>query len=130
MRLEPMGFPQTLDGAQRDADGLSHRAARPMGGFVQRFRKGERQHFGDDAGRKRSPAGRARLIAQETIDFFLAFSLLPAPNRRAADANLMDHLYDRQALTPKENDPRPLHMFERATYGRWRRRADARDPQL
>ncbi len=44
-RLEPMGFPQTLDCAERDADGLSHRAARPMGGFVRRFRKNERQHL-------------------------------------------------------------------------------------
>lgn len=36
MRLEAMGVPQTLDGAQRDADGLGHRVARPMGGFGRR----------------------------------------------------------------------------------------------
>src|SRR5271166_3013023 len=60
-----------------------------MGGFARRFRAGERQHFGDDAGRKRSPPGLARLVAQETIDPFLAVALLPAPNGRAADAGLI-----------------------------------------
>ncbi len=29
----------------------------------------------------------------------------------------MGHLHERQALTRKEDDPRPLHMFERATTG-------------
>ncbi len=61
-----------LDGAKRYADGLGHRAARPMGGFARRFGAGQRQHFRHDAGRKRSPAGLARLVAQETIDPFLA----------------------------------------------------------
>ncbi len=51
MWLEAMGIPQTLDGAKRDADGLGHRPAGPMGGFARRFGAGERQHFGDDAGR-------------------------------------------------------------------------------
>ena len=34
-----------------------------------------------DFGRKRSAAGRAGLVAQETIDFLLSISRLPAPNR-------------------------------------------------
>ena len=68
-----------------------------------------------DAGRKRSPAGLARLVAQETIDPFLAVSLLPAPNGRTANAGLIGNLQNRQALGRKENDQRPLHMFERPT---------------
>ena len=115
MRLKVMGVPQTLDGAKRDADGLGHRAACPMGGFARWFRAGERQHFGDDAGRKRSPARLARLVAQETSDSFLPVSLLPAPNSWAADAGLLGDLQDRQALGRKENNPRPLDMFERTT---------------
>ena len=115
MWLEAMGIPQTLDGAKRDADGLGHRPAGPMGGFARRFGAGERQHFGDDAGRKRRPAGLARLVVQETSDSFLAVSPLPTPNSRTADAGLLGDLQDRQALGRKENNPRPLHMFERAT---------------
>jgi putative transposase len=114
MRLEAVAVPQTLDGAKRYADSLGHRAASPMRGLARRFGAGERQHFGDDAGRKRSPSGLARLVAQETSDPLLAISLLPAPNGRAADADLMGDLQHRQTLGRKENDPRPLHVLERA----------------
>src|SRR5271167_2666789 len=113
MWLEAMGVPYALDGAKRDADGLSHGAAGPMGGLARRFRAGERQHFGDDAGRKRSPAGLARFVAQETIDSFLAVSLLPAPNSRAADAGAARDFQDRRALGGKDNDLRPLDMLKR-----------------
>ena len=115
MRLKAMRLPQTLDGAQRDADGLGHGAARPMGGFARRFGTSQRQHFGDDAGRKPSPAGLARLVAQEAIGPFLAVSLLPAPDRRPADAGSAGDPQDRQTLRREENDPRPLHVFERTT---------------
>ena len=111
MRLEAVGVPKTLDGAKRNTDGLGHRAARPMGGFARRFGAGQRQHFRHDAGRKRRPAGLARLVAQETIDPFLAVSLLPAPNGRTANAGLIGNLQNRQALGRKENDQRPLHML-------------------
>src|SRR5271166_2576558 len=113
MGLEAMGVPYALDGAKRDANGLSHGAAGPMGGLARRFRAGERQHFGDDAGRKRSPAGLARFVAQETIDSFLAVSLLPAPNSWAADAGAARNFQDGQALGGKDNDLRPLDMLER-----------------
>ena len=80
-----------------------------MGCFPRRFRAGECQDFGDDTGRKWSPAGLACFVTQETIDAFHAVLLLP----RAADAGLMGDLQDWQALGRKKNDPRPLHMFER-----------------
>jgi hypothetical protein len=59
------------------------------------------------------PGGLTRLVAQETIDPFLAVPLLPAPNGRAADAGLIGNLQDWQTLGRKENDPRPLHVLER-----------------
>ncbi len=86
-----------------------------MSGFTRRFRAGERQHFGNDAGRKRSPAGAcASFRARDHRSLPRAISLLPAPNGRAADAGLMSDLQDRQAISRKKNDPPPLHMLERA----------------
>lgn len=46
--------------------------------FARRFGTGQFQHSGDGSGRKRSPAGLARLVAREPIDALLAVWLLPA----------------------------------------------------
>ena len=115
MRLETMRVPQALDGAQRNADGLGHGAARPMGGFVRRFRARQRQHFRDDLGGERRAAGLARLVAQKALHPFLAVALLPAPDRRSADAGAASHFQHRQTLGRKENDPRALNMLEPTT---------------
>src|ERR1700731_3142915 len=113
MRLQAIGLPQTLDGAQRDADRLGHGAAGPMRGFARRLGTGRRQHFRHHAGRKRRSAWFACLVTQEAVYPFLAVAPLPAPNGRAADSGSASDFGDRQTLRRKENDARPLHMFER-----------------
>jgi hypothetical protein len=50
-----------------------------MRGVARRLGAG--QVLGDDLGRKRSAAGLARLVAQQTIDALLGVSRLPAPDR-------------------------------------------------
>ena len=47
-----------------------------MRGLARRLGAGQLQNLRDDLGRKRSPAGLARLVAQEAIDALLAVSLL------------------------------------------------------
>ena len=59
MRLQPVRFPDALDGAQRQACRLGHGAAGPVGGLAGRLRAGERQHLGHGGGRHRAlPGGR------------------------------------------------------------------------
>ena len=114
MRLEAMRLPQALDGAKRNANGLGHGAAGPMGGFARRFGTGQLQNFGDDFGRERRPAGLARLVAQEAVDALLAVSPLPAPDCGAAYAGAARDFQNRQALGGKQNDLRTLDMLQRA----------------
>jgi hypothetical protein len=92
---------------------LGHGAAGPMGGFARWLGTGQRQHFRHHAGRKRRSAWLACLVAQEAVYPFLAVAPLPAPNGRAADSGSASDFGDRQTLRRKENDARPLHMFER-----------------
>jgi hypothetical protein len=114
VRLEAMGGPDALDGAQRDPHLLGHGATGPVRSLARRFTTGQRQHLGHGRGRQRRPAGWARLVAQQSVDACLAIAPLPAPYRRPADAGALGHLGDRQALGRKKNDPRPLDMLVRA----------------
>src|SRR3984893_14094317 len=111
MRLQAIGLPQTLDGAQRDADRLGHGAAGPMRGFARRLGTGRRQHFRHLAGRKRRSAWLACLVTQEAVYPFLAVAPLPAPNGRAADSGSASDFGDRQtraAETQSEKTIVPL----------------------
>ena len=85
-----------------------------MRGVAQRLGAGQVDNLGDDPGRKRSAAGLARLVAQQTIDALLGVSRLPPPDRRSADARAPRHFLHRQAVGRTKEDVRPLHMFERA----------------
>jgi len=59
-------------------------------------------------------ARRPGLVAQQAIDAFFAIALLPAPDRRPADAGAPRDLENRKGLRRKENDARALHMLQRA----------------
>ena len=50
-------------------------------GVARRLGAGQVHNLGDDPGRKRSAAGLARLVAQQTMDALLGVSRLPAPDR-------------------------------------------------
>jgi hypothetical protein len=98
--------------AQADADGFGHGAAGPMRGVARRLGAGQVHNLGDDPGRKRSAAGFARLVAEQTIDALLRVSRLPAPDRGSADARAPRHFLHRQAVGRTKDDVRPPHMFE------------------
>ena len=107
-------LPQALHRAQADADGFGHGAAGPMRGVARRLGAGQVHNLGDDLGGKRSAAGLARLVAQQTIDALLGVSRLPAPDRGSADARAPRHCLHGQAVGRTKDNVRPLHMFERA----------------
>jgi hypothetical protein len=89
VRLQPMRLPQALHGAQADADGFGHGPAGPMRGLARRLGAGQAHDLGDDAGRKPSAPGLARLVAQQAVDALLSVSRLPAPDRRSADVGAL-----------------------------------------
>ena len=60
-------------------------------------------------GRRR--ARRARLVAQQTLKTLLSEPLLPSPNHRAADANPLGDLQDRQMIGREQDDLRPLNVL-------------------
>ena len=68
VRLQAVRLPDALDGAQRQADGLGHGPAGPMGRFAGRLAAGQRQDLGDRRRRQRLPAGLPRLVAQQPFD--------------------------------------------------------------
>ena len=86
MRLEAMGIPDALDGAQGDPDGLRQGAAGPVGDLTGWLGAGQGEHLGDGVGGVRRLAGRAGLVAQQTLDAFLGVALLPAPDGRLTPA--------------------------------------------
>jgi hypothetical protein len=60
-----------------------------------------------------TPAGFARLVAQQRVDTLLGEALLPSPYRWTADSGLARHRQHRQAVARQENDPCPLNVFLR-----------------
>lgn len=112
MRLEAMGVPDALDGAQGDHDGLCQGAAGPVGDLSGRFGAGQGQHLGDGVGGVRRLAGRAGLVAQQTLDAFLGVALLPAPDGRSADAGLLGDVEDGEAFGREQNDAGALGVLE------------------
>ena len=112
VRLQPMRLPQALHGAQADADGFGHGAAGPMRGVARRLGAGQVHNLGDDPGRKRSAAGLARLVSQQTMDALLGVSRLPAPDRGSADARPPRHFLHRQTVGRTKDDVRPPDMFK------------------
>ena len=85
-----------------------------MRGLARRLGTGQLQNPGHDFGRKRRPAGLARLVAQQAIDALLGVARLPAPDGGTAGPGSSRHFKHRQALGRKDNDSCPLHMLERA----------------
>jgi hypothetical protein len=74
--LETMGFPDALDGSERDAEGFGHCAAGPMGHRTGRFGAGLCDDPSDNGRSDRRRTGFARLVAKKTIDAFLSEALL------------------------------------------------------
>ncbi len=113
MRLEAMGLPEALHGAQTDADGFGHHTARPVCCSFWRFATGQRQNFGDRRRGQRSAAGLACLIAQQSVDTFLGKALLPSPYRRSACAAAGCDGDCGQPLGRQKNDGGSLDVFLR-----------------
>ena len=80
VRLETVGAPNSLDGADAETRRLRHQGASPMGRFAGRI--AERQ--GDDAfdrlARDRFDARGPRLVAKQAFEAFFNEPLLPAPD--------------------------------------------------
>src|SRR5580658_9544640 len=96
VRLELMGSPYALDRSQRKTHRLGHGAAGPMGDCSGRFAQGALDHGMHLGLWHWRDAGRAGLVAQQTLNAFLGEALLPA-HHRPADADPLGNLQHRQA---------------------------------
>ena len=85
VRLELVRLPDALHRAQRDADGLGHRAAGPVRRLVAAARRRSAPPRAPPSRRERRLAGLAGLVAQQPVHARLGEALLPAPDRRPAD---------------------------------------------
>lgn len=90
--MKTIGIPEALHGAQADADGLGHHAARPMGALP----------------------GLRVLSRSKPSAPLLGETLLPAPHRRAADFSLAGDIDNRQLGRRQKDDPSPQDMLLRA----------------
>jgi hypothetical protein len=86
MRPKLMGAPNTLDGTDRDADGLGHGAGGQVRRFVRRLGVGQSDSPRDDPN-----ARRPRLVASQAVDPFRHEPLLPAPDAGRGFAGLAHH---------------------------------------
>jgi hypothetical protein len=111
VRLEAMGAPDALNGAQTDTYGIGHHAARPVGRGFRRFAAGQRQHAGNDRRRQRRLARLAGLVAQQSRHAFFGEALLPTPHRRPARAAAGRHIQYGQPLRRQKNNHGPLDML-------------------
>ena len=106
VRLEPVGLPDPLHGAQRDAGRLGHGAPGPVGdlaGGPGQVSASTSATVPADGGSL--PGGRG-LIVQKAVDAFLAVALLPAPDHWSAHAGLpRDLLHCRTRLSRRQHDP-------------------------
>ena len=82
--------------------------------LARRLGAGERQHPGHDRRRQRRLAGRARLVAQQTVHALLGEATLPAPHCWPTQPGPARHLENRQPFRRKQNDPRPLNVLQRS----------------
>jgi hypothetical protein len=114
VRLKAMPVPYALHCPQADADGFGDRAAGPVRGIAGRLGARQRQHPGYGLQLDRGFARLARPVPQEAIHALLGISQLPAPYRRAAEADLPGHLQNGQPVCRKKNDPRPMNVLLRA----------------
>ncbi len=110
VRLKFVRPPDALHRTHRDADGLGHCPAGPVGRLVRRSAR-QGHHPSRGFRRQRRLAGLAGLVAQQTLNPALGEALLPPPHRRPADANAFRHLLRRVPICRGEHDARPLHML-------------------
>ena len=113
VRLQFVRPPDALHRTHRDADGLGHRPAGPVGRLVRRLGARQCHHPRRGFRRDRRLAGLAGLVAQQTLDPALGKALLPPPHRRPADADALRHLLRRVPICRGEHDARPLDVFAR-----------------
>lgn len=111
VRLQLVGSPDTLDGSQRQAHGLRHGAAGPVGDRARRLPQGALDHSMDLGLRYRRNARRAGLVPQQSIEALLGVTLLPAPDHRPADPDPLGDLQHRQTVSREQDDLRPLDVF-------------------
>ena len=87
VRLQLVCFPDALHRAQRETGGLGHRPSGPVRRLARRVAAGQRHHASHEFGRDRQLTGLAGLVAEQSIHAGLGKALLPAPDRRPADAH-------------------------------------------
>lgn len=83
-----------------------------MGDLTGRLRAGQGEHLGDGVGGVRRLAGRAGLIAQQTLDAFFGVARLPAPDGWPADAGLLGDVEDGEAFGREQDDAGALDVLE------------------
>lgn len=110
VRLQPVCRPDPLHRPQRDADRPGRGASRPVRRLARRLGARQRQDLRHRPSRQRRLAGRPRLVAQQALDTRFREPLLPAPDRRPADADGVRHRQHRQTLGRQQDDARPLRV--------------------
>ena len=111
--LQFMGFPDPLDGPERQPCRLGHGPAGPVGDLARRLRASGRHDLGDDRQGHRRLAGLAAAFAQQPVDTTLGVMPLPAPHRWPANFGAARHLQNWQSVGRIQDDPGALHVLER-----------------
>ena len=101
-----MGAPDALDGTHRDADGCGHGAGGPVRRFVRRVGVRQGDDPIDDRLVERCDAGRARLIAHQTIDAVGHVPVLPSPDTGLGLAGLAHDRICSETGGGQKHDPR------------------------
>jgi hypothetical protein len=109
MRLEPMGAPDALNRADRNADGLGHHRARPVCRLSRRILK--RQGDNPFHNILAQHAGGACLVAKKAVEAFLHEAFLPAPDAGFGLARPAHDLVRADAIGAEQNDLGSPHVF-------------------
>ena len=111
MRLQAVGTPNALRGAEADADDLRHRPARPVRDLAGRLRQSE----GDDAlgyiRRQGRDTRRPCLVPQQAVYARLHEPLLPAPHGTFGLAGAAHDLAGAATVRRQQDDLRPPDML-------------------
>ena len=108
---EVMLGPNLLHRGDRDAGGFGHGASRPVRCFVGRRLQRHRHHALDSGPVQRCNAGRAGLVAEETVDALLHEALLPTPDRGLGLAGLRHDGGRAMAVCHQQNNPSPPDLL-------------------
>lgn len=107
--------PDLHDRGRGDADGLSHRANRPVRRLVGGRLKCQRHDLVDQRGLKRRDAWRPGLVAQQPVDPLGHEAFLPAPHAGLRLGCRRHHREGPKTLIGQQNDARAPDMLLRRT---------------